>query len=174
MTIDSISGATSAYTQTSQSTHHRHQPDLSSTAQLLGISTDQLQSDLQSGDTLSSLASSADVSSSDLLSSVESDLKANAPDGAPALSDSQLSSMATDIINGTGPSSSTSGSSSTDTAASNLNALASTLGMDPSDLISALTSGGDLSQLLNAGGETGYGSSATDLIQGGVIFDQYA
>lgn len=43
---------------------------MTSTAQLLDISTSQLSSDLASGQTLSSLAGAAGVSSSSLLSSV--------------------------------------------------------------------------------------------------------
>ena len=164
---------------------HGSPPAMSNTAQLLGISTDQLSSDLGSGQTLSSLASSAGVSSSSLLSSVEADLKTNAPQGAPALSDTQLAGMATGIINGSGPwgaaagssSSSSAGSGSSSsavTAASNLNSLASTLGMDPSDLLDQINAGDDLSQLLGSTGETGYGSTAADSVNGGLFFDQYA
>ena len=92
--------------------HHMHfgmtggsqqQPSLSNTAQLLGLSSDQLQSALQSGGTLGSLASSKGVPSSDLLASVEKDLQANTPQGAPTLSGSQLQQIATSIINGTQP-----------------------------------------------------------------------
>ncbi|HTU28135.1 MAG TPA: LysM peptidoglycan-binding domain-containing protein [Solirubrobacteraceae bacterium] len=88
-------------------------PSMTNTASLLGISTDTLTSDLQSGDTLSSLASSAGVSSSDLLSAVEQDMSANAPSGAPTLSSDQLTQMATDFIDGVQP-----GSSSASTTAS--------------------------------------------------------
>ena len=152
-------------------------PSMSNTAQLLGISTNQLSSDLQSGQTLNSLASTARVSSSNLLSSVEADLKANAPQGAPALSGTQLTGMATNIINGTGPtggSDPTPSSSSTDTATTNLNSLASTLGMKPSDLLAQINSGNDLSQLLGSTSQTGYGSTTANSVNGGVIFDQYA
>ena len=50
-------------------------PRMTNTAQLLGISTNQLAQDLQSGTTLSSLASKQGVSSSSLISSIEKDLQ---------------------------------------------------------------------------------------------------
>ena len=140
------------------------------------MTTDQLTTDLQSGDSLSSLAATAGVSNSDLLSSVETDLKANAPQGTPALSDTQLASMATDFINGVGPGGSTgTGSASTaSSATSNLNALAEAAGVDPTDLLHQIASGDDLSQLLGSSSQTSYGSTVADSINGGVIFDQYA
>jgi hypothetical protein len=107
MSISAISGSSAPdYTnQTQTPPSHRHAPlSFTDTASLLGISADTLTGDLQSGDTLSSLASSAGVSSSDLLSAVEQDLSSNAPSGSPSLSSSQLSHMATNIIDGTGPS----------------------------------------------------------------------
>ena len=88
---------------------HRSQPSFSDTAQLLGMSSQQLQTDLQSGTTLSSLAQQKGVSSSDLLASVEQDLQANAPQGASGLSSTQAQQMATNLINGTPPQSPTGG-----------------------------------------------------------------
>jgi hypothetical protein len=197
MSISSIGSATSALTYT-QSNQRPKPPAMTDTAQLLGISTDQLSTDLQSGSTLSSLAGKAGISSSDLLSSVETDLKANAPQGAPALSDTQMAQMATNIINGTGPggpggpggvdgpggvsgpggpgaTSSTSGTNGTSAATTaNLSDLASAAGMDPSELLSQLTSGQDLSQLLGSASQTGYGSTVADSVSGGLIVDQYA
>lgn len=104
MSISPISGGSSDW-YSSQSTQNQQPPELNltDTAQLLGISTTQLDSDLQSGQTLSSLAQTAGVSSSDLLSAVESDLSANAPQGAPTLSSDQLQQFATAVIDGTGP-----------------------------------------------------------------------
>jgi uncharacterized protein YidB (DUF937 family) len=176
MSVSSIDGGTTALSYlTAQSSHHRRQPDLSNTAQLLGVSGDQLASDLRSGSTLSSLANTAGVSSSNLLSSVEADLKANAPEAAPSLSDTQLADMATSIINGTGPGGvGSAGATSSGRATDNLNSLADSLGLDSQDLLSQIQSGGDLSQLLGSSGDTGYGSTMADTINGGLIFDQYA
>jgi uncharacterized protein YidB (DUF937 family) len=171
MSISSVGGTTTVAMTYPQSTERRQPPTLTDTAALLGISTDQLSSDLQSGQTLSSLAGTAGVSSSDLLSSVEADLKANAPDGAPALSDTQLANMATNLINGAGPGQS---SGSTAMTASNLNTLADAAGLDPSDLLDQIHSGDDLSALLGSFNQTQYGSTVADAINGGVIFDQYA
>jgi hypothetical protein len=91
----------------------RSQPSFSKTAQLLGLSSQQLQTDLQSGQTLSSLAQQQGVSSSSLLSSVEQDLKSNAPQGASSISNvssSQLQQIASSIISGNLPSPAGSGS----------------------------------------------------------------
>ncbi len=74
-------------------------PGLTNTASLLGTNSSQLSSDLPSGQTLSTLAAADGVSSSDLLSSVESDLSANAPQGASVSSD-QLKEFASSLIDG--------------------------------------------------------------------------
>lgn len=175
--------------------HHHHHggggapPPLNDTAQLLGVSTSELNQDLQSGATLSGLASQKGVSSSDLISSIESDLKANAPQGAPTLSSTQLSQIATSIANGqppvgggqdlSGVSSSSPISSVGGTnarAENNLSSLASTLGIDPSSLLAQLNSGQNLSSLLsgNGNGDTGYGTSIANSITGGLAVDTYA
>lgn len=77
-------------------------PRLTATASLLGVSTSELTAELQSGSTLAAFATARGVSRSDLLASVQSDLKANDPQGA-RIPDSQLAQMATGFINGTGP-----------------------------------------------------------------------
>ncbi|HEX3975007.1 MAG TPA: hypothetical protein VHW96_02025 [Solirubrobacteraceae bacterium] len=64
MSISSIGSASTtalSYTQ-SQSARRPQPPAMTQTAQLLGISTDQLSTDLKSGSTLSSLASKAGIS----------------------------------------------------------------------------------------------------------------
>jgi hypothetical protein len=171
MTISAVSSA-SALTTTA-STRRPTPPALTGTASLLGISTSQLSSDLQSGTTLSSLASSAGVSSSALLTSVKSDLTANAPSGAPALNSDQLTAMASGLIEGTAPGSAAGGASSA-SASANLESIAGAIGIDPDDLLSQLKAGGDVSSLLSAPGETGYGSSLGDSISGGLAVDEYA
>jgi len=150
-----------------QQTVQRHHPSFTNTASLLGLSSTDLTSQLQSGTTLADLAKQKGVSSSDLLASVEKDLQSNAPQGVQAPSDSQLQQFATDFINGTGP------SQHGHRAHSNLSSLASELGMDPSSLLQELSSGQDLSQLLGSGNSS-YGSSLTDSVDGGVAVDEYA
>jgi len=150
-----------------QQTVQRHHPSFTNTASLLGLSSADLANQLQSGTTLAQLAQQKGVSSSDLLASVEKDLQANAPQGAPALSSTQLQQFATNIINGTRP------SDGSQRATNNLSTLATELGMDPTELLQQLSSGQDLSQLLGSD-QAGYGSSPTDSIDGGVAFDQYA
>jgi lambda repressor-like predicted transcriptional regulator len=101
MSVSAINGGNAWYAQAQQS--QPAQPDMSNTAKLFDLSSSQLDQDLQSGTTLSSLASQDGVSSSSLISAIESDLQANAPQGAPTLSSTQLQGMATNIANGTGP-----------------------------------------------------------------------
>ena len=96
-------GSVGVFGQSAQQGSEAHGPSLQNTAQLLGLSSQQLQTDLQSGQTLSSLAQQQGVSSSSLLSSVEQDLQSNAPQGASSVSNSQLQQIATNIINGTPP-----------------------------------------------------------------------
>jgi hypothetical protein len=166
---------------------------LGSMATLLGLSSTQLTDALESGTTLSTLAIQQGVSSADVISSVASDLKANAPQGAPALSGDQVQQMAADVVNGTevaAPSRPTGvgssggagssgrisslGASSSTTATNNLHALASATGLDPGLLLSRLQSGQDLSSLLASAGQTGYGSSVGSSVNGGVLYDDYA
>lgn len=101
MSVSAISGGNSAWYTQAQA--QQNQPQMTDTAKLFGMSTSQLDQDLQSGTTLSSLASQDGVSSSSLLTAIESDLQANAPQGAQSPSSSQLQGMATNIANGTGP-----------------------------------------------------------------------
>ena len=101
MSVSAVSGGNSAWYTQAQS--QPAQPETTNTAKLFDISSSQLDQDVQSGTTLSSLASQDGVSSSSLVSAIESDLQANAPQGAQQLSSSQLQGMATNIANGTAP-----------------------------------------------------------------------
>ena len=101
MTVSAINGGGSQWYPQAQTPPSR--PAMTDTAKLFGLSTSQLNQDLQSGTTLSSLASQDGVSSSSLTSAIESDLQSGAPQGAPAPSGDQLQQLATDIANGTGP-----------------------------------------------------------------------
>jgi hypothetical protein len=76
---------------------------MTETAKLLGMSSSELTRQLQSGKPLDSVASSKGVSQSAVVKSVESDLKTNAPAGAPSLSGSQLTQLATSIASGAPP-----------------------------------------------------------------------
>jgi hypothetical protein len=76
---------------------------MTETAKLLGMSGSELTQQLQSGKSLSSIASNKGVSQSAVLKSVESDLKTNAPAGAPSLSGSQITQIATSIVSGKPP-----------------------------------------------------------------------
>lgn len=196
MSMTPISGTSGLYPP--PPTMRRTPPPMTNTAQLLGISTDELQKDQQSGSTLAQLAAQKGVSTGDLVNSIAADLKANAPQGAPALSDAQVTQMATEIAAGKHPHGHhkvASSSDAGDSSQSNLSSLAAALGVDPSTLVSKLTSGQDLSSLLSqfarsqsdgsasgssqgsastvAYGSTGSSSFAA-LLNGGVAVDQYA
>lgn len=99
MAVSSVSGSSSLWPV--QPVSWRTPPPMTKTAQLLGLSTSQLTHDMQSGTKLSALASQQGVSTSSLISSIESDLEANAPQGAAALSGTRLSQIATRIANAT-------------------------------------------------------------------------
>ena len=72
-------------------------------ASTLGITTAQLRAAEQAGTTPAALAQQKGVATADVVSAVSAALKANKPAGAPTLTDSQLTQMATDIVNGLHP-----------------------------------------------------------------------
>src|SRR5207244_1332127 len=117
----------------------------------------------QSGTTLTQLAAQKGVAKDELVASIAADLKANAPQDAPALSATQLTTFATSIADGTRP----------DRAQANLSSLAAALGTDASTLLERLRSGEDLSSVL-AGGASGYGSSLAASDLRGLAVDRYA
>jgi hypothetical protein len=78
--------------------HHDHAKVLAPAAKALGMSTDDLESQLKSGKSLSDVASAQGVSQDDLVAAIAADLKTHKPDGAPALSDAQATQMATAIV----------------------------------------------------------------------------
>jgi uncharacterized protein YidB (DUF937 family) len=160
MTVNAIQ-STSALSQI-DSARRPTPPPMTNTAQLLGLSTSDLSTALRSGKTLSSLASAAGVSSSDLLGSVEADITANAPEGAQPLSSDQLKQMATNVINGTGP---TGGHHhhhhhGGGASAMSMSDTADLLGVSTTDLASELQSGETLSSLA-----TSAGVSSSDLLK---------
>ena len=65
-------------------------PAMAGTAQLLGMSADDLRSAQRSGTTLADLAAEKGVSEDDLVNTVAADMKADNPEGAPELSETQL------------------------------------------------------------------------------------
>ncbi|MFN8110097.1 MAG: hypothetical protein U0Y82_09690 [Thermoleophilia bacterium] len=69
-------------------------------AQALGVSTQDLQQARRAGTTLADFAKTTGISQDDLLKAVKSTISDRAQgSGAPALSDDQLTKMATDMIN---------------------------------------------------------------------------
>lgn len=167
MTVSSICSPASAAADPPR----RHErPDmekrLAPTAQLLGVSTGDLKQQLHSGTTLSDIAKSKGVSQDDLLASIREGLKAGKPEGAPELTEAQLTQMATDIAAGKrpgrpdgtggpgGPPPLPAASSPED----NLNTLAGALGIDPTELLRQLSSGADMRAL--GGKEDPYSSRA--------------
>jgi hypothetical protein len=147
MTVSAVNGSSSLWP--AQAQKPPTPPAMTDTAQLFGLSTTQLSQDMQSGTTLSSLASQDGVSSSSLISAVESDLQANAPQGAPALSSDQLTQMATNIANGTGPAGHPHGGHH---HAMNLNSTSQLLGLSTTQLSQDMQSGSTLSSLASQDG----------------------
>jgi hypothetical protein len=157
------------------------QQALQPVATLLGTTTQDLMTKIQSGQTLSSIASSQGVSQDSLVSAIKQGLQNAAPQGnsqnAPSQTD--LTTIAQNIANGTMPvgghhhhhglgesssstssnqddnsgsaSTSTTGASST-TASSEFSTLASDLGLDPDTLLQSLTSGATLTSIASAQG----------------------
>ena len=151
-------------------------PQMTEVAKLLGLSTSELSSELQSGTTFSELASKKGVSSTELIKTIEGELTAHKPEGAPALSLTQLTQMATSIANGTPPSPPAGGPGGQGSASGpqgSLSTLAKSLGIEPSALLEQLEEGKDLSSRLKSTGYTGDGSASQQAYAGGVKFDEY-
>jgi hypothetical protein len=181
MTIGSITTSATTALQGASGSHHRHKPpSLDKTAELLGVSADDLGNELKSGKTLGDLASEKGVSSDDLLSALKTDIKANKPADAPELSDDQLTQMATGIAAGKGPGGPggpppprRSDDDDATTAENNLKTLAEKLGMSQTDLLEKLTSGENFSSLLGSAGSNPYATGGYGL-NGGLAIDEYA
>jgi hypothetical protein len=78
MTISSLSNTADVQALQQQQQQRRQPPSMDDTAQLLGLSTDDLRSALKSGQTLDDLASAKGVSSADLTNAIKSDIQAPA------------------------------------------------------------------------------------------------
>jgi hypothetical protein len=181
-----VSSVGSASNTQSIQPHQPPRPQMTEVAKLLGLSSSELSSELQAGKTLDELASKKGVSSGELIKTIEGELTAHKPEGAPTLSSSQLTEMATSIAAGTPPSppggaggpsgaggvSGTGGS--TGAPQSSLSTLAESLGIEPSALLKELADGGSASSLLETSGYTGNGSATAQQSYAGVTFDEYA
>ena len=102
MTISGISNATqiqpnAAAAQSNWQT--RMQQMLAPVAQLFGMTTSQLEQSIQSGQSLSDIATSKGVSQPDLLNTIKAGLQQDQPSGAPSLSDTQLTNLANGVAN---------------------------------------------------------------------------
>jgi hypothetical protein len=152
-------------------------PQMTEVAKLLGLSTSELTSELQTGKTLSELASKKGTSSTELIKTIESELTAHKPEGAPALPSSQLTQIATGIANGTPPPpppGGFGGHNSTSGSQSSQSTLAESLGIEPSALLKELEEGKGLSELVQPTGYTDDGSASQQLEASGVSFSAYA
>ena len=157
------------------------QQALQPVATLLGTTTQDLMNKIQSGQTLSSIASTQGVSQNSLVSAIEQGLQNAAPQGSSqnGPSQSDLATIAQNIANGTmpvgghhrhhglGESSNSTGSSLADNsgsdstsmtsasstkASSEFSTLASDLGLDPNALLQSLVSGETLTSVASAQG----------------------
>ncbi len=151
-------------------------------ATLLGTTSQDLINQMQSGTTLSSIATQRGVSQNDLITAIEQGLQSTNPQTSAIAqngSPSSIATLAANIANGTArvgghhhhhhaatsPSSSTSTGSDTGgdadgsgttgspgVGSSTLNSLASILGIDPTRLLKALSSGTSVSDLAASSG----------------------
>jgi hypothetical protein len=152
-------------------------PQMTEVAKLLGLGTSELTSELQTGKTLSELASKKGISSTELIKTIEGELTAHKPGRAPALASSQLTQIATSIANGTPPPlppGGFGGHDSTSGSQSSLSTLAESLGIEPSALLKELEEGRGLSGLVQPTGYSEDGSASQQVHAGGVSFDEYA
>lgn len=172
MSVSSLDGSSVQQLQPHMHRHHKP-PEMTKTAELLGMTTDDLEQARKSGQSLSDLAAGKGVSKDDLVASIGEDLKAGQPDGAPQLSDAQLTQMATNIADGKRPARPPRDGDARiggDRAQSNLASLADELGVDQNTLLDALNSDGfDVSSLLK---QSNYSSSAD--LANGLAIDRYA
>jgi LysM domain-containing protein len=202
-TMSSISSVQSSWTPIGgqdQPQPPNPQQMLQPVATLLGTTTQSLMSEIQSGQTLSSIASSQGISQSSLISAIEKGLQNAAPQGSSqnAPSQTDLTTIAQNIANGTmpigahhhhrglgepsnstssnqddnsGSDSSTTGNSST-TASSEFSALATALGLDPDSLLQSLTSGETLTSIASAQGVSS--SNLQSILSSGLQIDTTA
>jgi cell wall-associated NlpC family hydrolase len=100
MTINAVgSTPTSRPVGSGQRPHrHDHTKMFEPAAKALGMSTDDLETQLKAGQILSDVASAQGVSPDDLVAAIAADLEAHKPEGAPALSHAQATQMATAMV----------------------------------------------------------------------------
>jgi len=142
--------------------HGRMKQVMAGAASALGMSDDDLKDALRSGKTLADLGKEKGVSTDDLIAAVKSGLEqAGPPQGAQGAQGAQapdLTQMATDIVNGTGPAgrghgphhgsrAGGDGDGDGDDMAQRLQSVTSALGMDETSFFDALASGTSLKDL---------------------------
>lgn len=190
MTISSVSGSTALTYTPPDGPPPGASKVMEPAAQLLGMSTDDLQTQLKSGSTLDDLATSKGVSHDDLIAAITQGLQANAPAGADAAAGTaatggvDLTQMAEGIAAGKGPGGhgghghhhhagggGVDALGETGDTTGKLQDLSDALGTDPDTLLSQLM-GGDTSEVGDAS-STPY-SSASALPTSGLAVDYRA
>jgi len=100
MTVNSVNSVNSNQGVQQTSWQDRFEQAFAPVAQLFGESSDQLMSELQSGNTsLSALATQKGVSQSDLINAIKQGIQQTSSNGSPTLSDNQLTNIANRIAN---------------------------------------------------------------------------
>jgi hypothetical protein len=137
-------------------------PGMDAAAKALGLTDAQLQQSLQSGSTLSDLASNQGVSEDSLVSTIAESLQENAPAGSSSSTD--YTSLAQNIVQGKTPHShhghhahASSGQDTSDTSSDSddpFGTAAGLLGMSQDDLLTSLESGSSFNDLLSSKGLT--------------------
>ena len=181
MTIASPTVNTTSPIQGTSHQRGHKPPSMDNTATALGLSTDDLQSQLKSGKTLNDVAKAQGVSSDDLLKAFKSDLAANKPADAPALGDDQLTqwrarsprARARTAQAATVAPPPRKGDGNGDDTASNLSTLAGNLGLSSDELLEKLQSGTNANSLWGASTNNPYAAAKFN-VPGGVAVDTYA
>ena len=177
MTISGIGSASQALANTGvdqNSWQARMQQTLGPVAQVLGLSTTQLQQDLQSGESLTDIAKTQGVSQTDLLNAIKQGIQQAQPAGAAPLSDTQLTNMANRVAghhhhhHGGGGGGASSATSATSTSSTDpLAAVQQDLDQLLQDLTTALSGTSTTNPATAAGG-----TSATNPLLQSVSVDQ--
>jgi hypothetical protein len=150
-----------------QSTARAHRPDMKkdmqSVADLFGISTDDLMSQLKGGKSLAEIAQSKGVSRTDLVATLEQSIKANAPTDVQTDFSSRIDDMVNRIVDRKGmpgppparpQSDDVSGVDFKAKVEQMLSTIASQLKISPDDLVSQLQHGSSLREIaVNAGSD---------------------
>jgi len=144
---------------------------LSAVADKLGVSTDDLKKQLQSGQSLTDIAGALGLHKDDLVSTIAATLPSTGPDGAQ-LDTTTLATRIADRTRQTPPSLRASSDGGESELGKGLDALSSALGINTDELLQRLTDGTGISDLLSANPDVS--TQLSQLQNKGALVDGYA